>query len=516
MDDITRFSYSRHPCEDNSKWLFDIFRAEAAGDYKGDIHDLKIFLDDMLDESRLDPAKVFSKQGIRQYDHHNQGFKCLSPLIHSLTDEALELMRLFRSEAAAGQIAPEVRNRIEAMDRIRVNGKPIQSYWGEYENFQKYAEDDAHEGLARVISVAVFKSIREFGFVEFLHRENQMSDADYQIAVDGISAKLDGVGVNGLERLLKARPDLEEILKSDEGQIEVATSTGYSKGNGQGMEYVYTPFKRNEYYAKEMKRLEDQRNSSNPPVDYHRSYVTVQHEAVGKEYCNAVKRKVKAVNDIMAGWNEDLTLDNPTLLAKLSNPNEGFTPLKANALKLYAINNYIGAKDPRLAEYFKARDAQPEDFVWHRPRRIAENSVSAGDKESIFLPDKPLLLVGTQTALPPPTDSDTSQKKTGGSSSSKDSREGTGGDNNFIAGKIATTAVLGIGLVDGVANLLKKKDEDPNNTDKSKDSSKDNSQTFIRALEVAAAVAGIALVWWKGDVIFKGIGNFFNRGGQSA
>jgi hypothetical protein len=69
-------------------------------------------------------------------------------------------------------------------------------------------------------------------------------------------------------------------------------------------------------------------------------------------------------------------------------------------------------------------------------------------------------------------------------------------NSGVTAGKIVATAVLGIGLVDGIMNLR---------GDKSKASEPlDHGSVFIRVVEISAAIAGIVLVWKS-----KAINNLF-------
>lgn len=178
----------------------------------------------------------------------------------------------------------------------------------------------------------------------------------------------------------------------------------------------------------------------------------------------------------------------------------------------------MGAHDPRLAEYFRSQGTTPGDIIYHRAKRIAITKQEKGGYEPILSPEKQVILNGDRVELSSPDakEAEDSQKKTSGRNTSnpkstgQDASSQAEGDvkhKNFVTvGKLASTAAFGVMLADGAKHLSTPAD------DKDPKKKADSGKAFMHAVEVAAAVAGIAIVWWKGDAIFKGAGKVFNRG----
>ena len=334
---------------DNPKWVFDDFR-ERVTNYRianeMSPASFKGLLDDMLNENHVDIDKIRYSSLAEGFETPDIALKILHPLIMAVTKEAIEIMKIFGSDYAYSKVSPEIQQRIAEMEHIKVNGNPIQSYWGEYELYQKQALKEAGRTMEKVMAVTIVRTIKEHAFVEFLHREGQISDADYQTINAGITAGLDALGINGLEKLLQARPDLEELLRSNQEEIEI-----FDPKRSTSEVRKYKKVKRGEYYTKELAEIEA---SSASPDKKQEQINGLREKAMGKQYIAATNNKY---NEIRTIWSDSLNLTNQEFLAEISKRFD-----ESRTLMDYMTNNYIGSKDPRLAEKFKESGTNPDDI----------------------------------------------------------------------------------------------------------------------------------------------------------
>ncbi len=389
-----------------------------------------------------------------------------------------------------GNFAAETRMGKELAEKLMKQGIPIdspppelRSVWDKYKSTEELEFDDLS---GRMYVYAAFETIRMQSLLKLAHDTGKIDEATFRDSLIDINRQMDSIGLNGIDRMLAARPELETIIENDKRPITITSDLIVGIGTTPKGIIFNRTMPRGEYFSKI--------KEANPGYKG-----DIVRKILGNDYATAYKQRMSALReyeiDGRGSNRKPAELEN-IVLSSHAAPEE-----RDAALKTYLINYGLGATHERFEEFAAKAEGSSAG---------SQGTLGTSGIKGLLKQDDSIQSGGTAQKKSPGESSDSTI------SNSSSANGNTDKSKDFIAGKIATTAVLGIGLVDGVSNLLKKKDEDPNNTDKSKDNSKDNSQTFIRALEVAAAVAGIALVWWKGDVIFKGIGNFFNKAGHSA
>lgn len=545
----------------NGLWLYDVYRGMAEvghADVSGVIHALNIF----KNKSTYNP--INTERTITLYKDRKDGpYKVLwstsryDDFIIPLYKEGVMLGRVMGNELAnimGDDLANDLKN----------SGIPIDDYKGKYGDSVFSSSSPSQEkfeekcGLSFVYNA--FETVRYQSLLVFLHDSNAITEDQFHKALSVIKAHMDKTGLNGINSLIDANPDILNYFKNDARPIVIRSDSGLASIEAE----IYTGQKmaRGEYF-KRMYAVDSSPFAVKKLIK----------KMLGNDYPEANSERERIFNDYK-GKCSNLNVPLPDLLKTMFDvPEEKpimqqthedilFEENYRRAHKTFYINYGLGAQHEKLEEMYKdmaARKGQnPENVkLLETAHRFAnsefENSneippkvdikkktpaeqnywatkldgKQAGSSTGSKLTDQkiknPATEHETNKGNQPHPDTKSTEEKTSTSkeSTQPDPNAKTSEEykepplatepkhKNFVtAGKIATTAVLSIGIVDGVKNLMKK--DDSNNPEKSKSSSK----TFLRALEIAAAVAGIVLVW-KSKKAHNFLNNLFKSNAQS-
>ena len=378
------FNYAKQDWEDNPCWLFDAYRSVALGQDGGalDPRKLERFIQYVATAEELtDPAKIGIVTDENGKLHAKSGYYAetvlqpFMPLIEAVTDELLELVKVFGGEYVGlktAEAATELRAEMKRQACKHDLGIP-EHVIGRSVNGEQWAIELLRKELRDNVAAIIFRSIRGFAVAEHLQWEHQVSEGEYRQMIAAITAALDKTGINGLARFFQANRGGEGLLETDERTfVPERYKVEYRDGNETGELSEWYPndrekrkVKRSDFYRWSLAELQE--INANPPLfgnwNYGQALLTARYEAIGPEYCAAVKKR----NNVMAGYELGCggrstvqethhyathlghDLGNEELQELMQQGTGDLSSQKARII--YQVNNLLGALDPRSQEH---------------------------------------------------------------------------------------------------------------------------------------------------------------------
>lgn len=80
--------------------------------------------------------------------------------------------------------------------------------------------------VGNLMTYLLITAVRDMSVAEYSHRRGEISEEEHASALRDINIRMDRIGINGIDRLFEARPELENFLKSDTTVINVGHLPG--------------------------------------------------------------------------------------------------------------------------------------------------------------------------------------------------------------------------------------------------------------------------------------------------
>jgi|GEM_PF-1025826 len=563
--------------EENKLWLYDTFRSiaekstESANAASG-------LINDFSDKRFYNPDDLSSITVFKNKDFVAEKVSCLclskyDDMAYKLYREGVALAHIFGNERLVGVMSEELRGEL---DKFGISVDPtFVEKWGGMRKSKGRAEIAFDEISGKQYIYAAFEIIKVQSLVKFLHDSGKISDEKYDLLLDNLMEGMDRIGLNGIDRMLKARPELKDVFAQDNRQIILNhdltkdAASSFSISDDPIPEYAQVLLSNPEFISRGTYYTLMNENVYKTPL----SKQTLIYNMLTKEYIDAFDDRAKTFrsHSLHARDDIDLNLDYNSMIMKINSPQN--MQEFGKAYKSYIINYKIGLQHDKFEDIceqlvgnkFSAKDDNIPDPTVIESRQLLDAPIDLEDtqKKSLGLVgstnseggqvesleggsgDSNGALNGSQSPTPttsnndpaadnnvtppdtsgdppdtgvvgtpvnaqttPPVGSDDDKQKPVSNqplvSNSGNSNTNNDGDKykGFVtSGKLATTAVLGIGLVDGVKRVMNKDAESTQ-----EDKSQDNKKLFIGAVEVVAALTGIVLVW-KSQKVHEALNN---------
>jgi hypothetical protein len=446
----------------------------------------------------------------------------------TLYREGIALAHLLGNEAVIDKMDPKLAQQLQA-DGIPLD-KPLAEKWATWQFQTSNAQDRFDEMAGTSYVVKALELIRAQSALVYLLHSGEIDEQYYSTSIAKMTETMDKLGLNGIDKMLAARPELEEKYAEDTRPIFISQKFTIGvladhktlprevlMANGQMQKGEYFKLMRDActYPGEKSKLMELMLGEDYPNAFNERAKTLRAYETQGLTSYVLNLEPHELMNRVVRGANEDLQM--AAYKALLINYGLGQAHEVVDKLRQGKWNKQSGQNAQAGRQIGPGQSADNSTDA-----SGAENTGDAQKKTGAEPLDDPqeAKAENTPPANPKPQNSNNGPRtpSSGGSNGwTNTSAEETTHkddstkkhDNFVIAGKIGSTAVLSILGVFGASKFLK---ETGSNKPNQQSEPQDNSKKFKYALGIAASLAGIALVWIKGDDIVKGVGNLFNRG----
>jgi hypothetical protein len=94
---------------------------------------------------------------------------------------------------------------------------------------KNYQINENPQVICNMIVAVAIATIRDMSLVEDLHRQGKLNDEEHEFALSEINDRMSRVGINGVDKLLESRPELDDFLRHDTREINIGHIAGQLK-----------------------------------------------------------------------------------------------------------------------------------------------------------------------------------------------------------------------------------------------------------------------------------------------